>query len=69
MTVRLLIGFALLSLTGCETLNDAMVRRMFWDGGVSRSVERQILDGLERREKVPAVTEPGRPAPPELDRG
>jgi len=59
---------ALLLLSGCETLNDALVRQWFKDSGLSHKVKDQIWEGLERRESAP-VQRPATPAPAFLDQG
>ena len=59
----------LLLLSGCESLNDAVVRRWFEDPALSRRVGHQIKDGLERREATPAARPPAVPAPAFLDQG
>lgn len=59
----------LLFLSGCETLNETLVRQMFKDHGVSRRVSDQIRDGLERRKRVPPADMPKKPAPFFLDQG
>lgn len=64
--MALLLGLFFLS--GCESLNEALVRQMFTDHGVSRKVSDQIREGLERREKL-APAKPGKPAPAFLDQG
>lgn len=63
----LIAGFFLLA--GCETLNEALVRQMFKDHGVSRRVSDQIREGLERRIHRPPADAPATPAPPFLDQG
>ena len=66
-----LLGVALLAallLSGCETINDTLVRLKFKDWGASRSVRQQIREGLERRmDVVPAG--PKELAPPFMDLG
>jgi hypothetical protein len=59
---------ALLFLPGCETLNDAMIRHMLKEPGLSGAVRAQIREGLQKREKAPAAT-PQQAAPPFLDQG
>lgn len=54
-------------LTGCETLNDALVRHSFEDWGLSRNVGRQIREGLEKRKEAPPA--PAAPPPAFLDQG
>jgi hypothetical protein len=63
----LLLALALLS--GCETINDAVVRQWHKDAGLSRRVEHQIKEGLERRETKPPPTGPTMPAPEFMDEG
>ena len=58
---------ALLLLSGCASVNDMLVRQMFKDWGVSRSIRGQIWEGLERREAAPSF--PKKPAPPFMDQG
>ncbi len=58
----------LVFLSGCETLNEAAVRFMFIEHGVSRKMSDQIREGLERRKVQPAET-PVKTAPPFLDQG
>lgn len=70
MTLRyalLIVLFALFS--GCEALNDAIVRQMHKDWGVSRRTSDQIVEGLKRRkaEEPPAI--PKKEAPPFMDQG
>ncbi len=66
--LALLLALALALLPGCETLNDALVRRSFQDSGLSRGVDRQIREGLEKRKAQPAGLPP-RAAPAFLDQG
>lgn len=66
---RLLLAVAFLSLTGCETLNEAMVRHMMKEPGVSGEVLDQIRDGLQRREQAPPEKRESLPASPFLDQG
>ena len=63
----LIAGVLLLS--GCETLNEVLVRQMFKDHGVSRRVSDQIREGLEIRMNLPPADAPATPAPPFLDQG
>lgn len=65
--MALLLGLFFLS--GCESLNEALVRQMFTDHGVSRKVSDQIREGLERRQKLPQPDAPREPAPEFLDQG
>jgi len=60
---------ALASLTGCASLNDAVVRGWFTDRELSGRVHDQIRRGLEQREKVPVSPQPSRPSPAFLDQG
>ena len=64
-----LLLIALLFLPGCETLNEAMVRHMMKEPGVSGEVLDQIRDGLQRREQVPPAKGESLPASPFLDQG
>jgi hypothetical protein len=64
-----LLSLALALLSGCETLNDAVVRQWFRDSGLSRRISNQIREGLEIREDAPPATLPAIPAPPFLDEG
>ncbi|MBU5613057.1 hypothetical protein [Geomonas azotofigens] len=66
--MRRMVLLALLLLPGCETLNDAMIRHMLKEPGLSGKISDQIRDGLERREKAPSATVP-EAAPPFLDQG
>ncbi|MBJ6750685.1 hypothetical protein [Geomonas anaerohicana] len=68
MTLRMLLLLPALLLPGCETLNDAMVRHMLKEPGMSGRISDQIRDGLQRREKAPPATVPEAP-PPFLDQG
>lgn len=58
----------LLLLPGCASINDMLVRQMFKDWGVSRSISQQIKEGLERRREVPPPG-PKELAPPFMDMG
>jgi hypothetical protein len=60
---------ALLLLSGCETVNDTLVRQWFKDSGLSRRLNYRIREGLERREAAPPADVPRRPAPDFLDQG
>ena len=62
----LLLGFVLLS--GCETLNDTLVRQWFRDPALSHRMNYQIREGLERRDAAPEQV-PKLPAPGHLDQG
>ena len=66
---RPLVLALVLLLPGCEALNDALVRHSFKDTGLSRSVDRQIREGLERRMVAPKAKIQPRPAPAFLDQG
>ncbi|WP_224983063.1 hypothetical protein [Geomonas agri] len=68
MSLRMLLLLPTLLLPGCETLNDAMIRHMLKEPGLSGKISDQIRDGLERREKAPSATIP-EAAPPFLDQG
>jgi uncharacterized protein YceK len=66
-----LIGVALVAallLSGCETINDTLVRQKFKDWGASRSMKHQIREGLERR-RGSAPAGPQELAPPFMDLG
>lgn len=63
----LLLGFLLL--TGCETLNEAAVRYMMKEPGMSGEVLDQIRDGLQRRERVAPEKRESVPASPFMDQG
>jgi hypothetical protein len=60
---------ALLLLSGCEALNDSLVRLWFQEPGLSNRVNSQIREGLIRRMSAPAAQAPRRPAPAFLDLG
>jgi hypothetical protein len=60
---------ALVLLSGCEALNDTLVRQWFKDQGLSHRVNDQIREGLERRRGAPPANVPIRPASPFLDQG
>lgn len=64
-----LLLLALLFLPGCETLNEAMVRHMMKEPGMSGEVLDQIRNGLQRRERVPPEQRESVPASPFLDQG
>jgi hypothetical protein len=64
----LLLALVLALLSGCEGLNDALVRQWFKDSGLSRKVNEQIREGLERRKARPKDI-PRTPAPDFLDQG
>lgn len=64
-----LLLIALLFLPGCETLNEAMVRHMMKEPGVSGEVLDQIREGLQRRERLPPEKRESLPASPFLDQG
>lgn len=64
MTGRCFLLLAALSLlAGCETLNDAMLRHMLKEPGLSGKALDQIREGLERREKAPERRPRETPAP------
>ncbi len=63
----LLLGFLLL--TGCETLNEAAVRYMMKEPGMSGEVLDQIREGLQKREQAPPTKRESLPASPFLDQG
>lgn len=58
-------------LSGCESLNDVLVRQWFLDHGMSNKVGNQIREGLDRRMSAPPPkpAAPRRPAPEFLDQG
>jgi len=60
---------ALLLIAGCESLNEAFVRQMYTDHGISRRIEEQIREGLEKRKRLPATNIPASPAPSFFDQG
>lgn len=60
---------ALLLFSGCQALNDALVRQWLGDAGLSRRVHDQIREGMQRREKTPVPYLPAQPAPAFLDEG
>ena len=66
---KFLLILLLLFLSGCETLNDALVRQMMKEPGLSGSVLNRIREGLEKREGAPAAAEPRRYAPAFMDQG
>lgn len=68
MTRPLLLLLCVMLLSGCEALNEAVVRQMFKDRGVSRKLNIQILEGLEKRNKE-APAQPALRPPPFLDQG
>lgn len=59
----------LVLLSGCETINDAIVRQWHKDSGLGRRVNYQIREGLERREGAPPARGPKFPAPAFMDEG
>jgi hypothetical protein len=63
----LLLALALLS--GCETLNDTLVRETHKDWGINRRARAQIWKGLERRKEAPPQRAPTEPAPAFMDQG
>jgi predicted secreted Zn-dependent protease len=64
-----LLLLALVLLCGCESINDAFVRRAYQEWGVSRRTRAQIWKGLERRKDAPPQTGPRVPAPAFMDQG
>ncbi|MCM0082301.1 hypothetical protein L4X63_11945 [Geomonas sp. Red32] len=66
---RALVLVLLLTLTGCETINDAVVRSWLMDSGLGNRVNKQIKEGLKKKEISPPVTGPRFPAPQGLDQG
>jgi hypothetical protein len=60
---------ALLLLSGCAAINDAVVRHWLMEPGLSGRVNSQIREGLERRKSSPPARGPGFPAPEFLDQG
>lgn len=63
----LLLALALLP--GCEALNGALVRQSLKQWGLSRRLDSQIREGLEKRMTAPPAKTPTRPAPAFLDQG
>lgn len=59
----------LLLLSGCEALNDSLVRIWFQDLELGSRVNSQIREGLKRRMSAPAQDLPKRPTPVFLDQG
>ena len=59
---------ALLLLSGCETVNETLVRQLHKDSGLGRRVNHQIREGLERRKAAPGSV-PKSPAPAFMDQG
>ena len=60
---------ALALLSGCEGLNETLVRQLFRDSGLSNRVYYQIREGLERREAAPPARLPQNPAGDFPDQG
>ncbi|UFS69281.1 hypothetical protein LPW11_15425 [Geomonas sp. RF6] len=58
-------------LSGCEGMNDAMVRRWHMDRQLGTEMNDQIQEGYRRRMEVPPApaTAPKTPAPTGLDQG
>ena len=69
MSRPILLLAALLLFSGCQTLNDSLVRQWLGDAGLSRRVHDQIREGMQRREEAPAPYLPAKPAPAFLDEG
>ncbi|WP_239026949.1 hypothetical protein [Geomonas oryzisoli] len=69
MTSRVLLPLMLLFLSGCETLNDAMIRFTLKEPGLSGRISDQIREGLQRREKKPPMAAPQETPPPFMDQG
>jgi hypothetical protein len=63
--LALLLALPLLS--GCETINEALVRQIHKEPGLSRRMNNQIREGLERRKAAPPGTVPRRTAPGNMD--
>jgi len=59
---------SLLLFSGCQTLNDSLVRQWLGDPGLSRRVRDQIREGMLRRE-APVRYLPAQPAQAFLDEG
>jgi hypothetical protein len=64
-----LLLLPLLLLSGCQTVNDAFVRRWLMEPGLSRRLNSQIREGLQRRNAAAPARIPGRPAPEFIDQG
>ena len=58
---------ALPFLSGCETINEALVRQIHKEPGLSRRMHNQIREGLERRKAAPPGSIPKRTAPGNMD--
>ncbi|QXE92856.1 hypothetical protein [Geomonas subterranea] len=69
MMLRMLPLLALLFLPGCETFNDAMIRYMLKEPGLSGRFSDQIRNGLRKWEKTPPAALPNEAPPPFLDQG
>jgi len=63
----LLLALALLG--GCETINEALVRQLHKEPGLSGRVSRQIREGLEKRTTAAPGRAPKRQAPAFMDQG
>lgn len=59
---------ALFLLSGCETVNATLVRQMHREWGLSRRINDQIREGLERRMEAPGPVQM-KPVPPFMDQG
>ncbi|GFO57024.1 hypothetical protein GMSM_40310 [Geomonas sp. Red276] len=66
---RLIALATLLAVTGCESINDAVVRSWLMDSGLGNRVSKQIKEGLKKKEAAPPVTGPRFPAPQGMDQG
>ena len=60
---------ALVLLSGCEAVNEVLVRQLFKDSGLSRKVNYQIREGLEKRKGAPPANGHKGPAPAFMDQG
>jgi hypothetical protein len=67
--LAVLLAQSAVLLSGCESVNDALVRRWLMEPGLSRRVNSQIREGLERRNAAPSGRAPRTPAPEFLDEG
>lgn len=63
--LALLLALPLLS--GCETINEALVRQIHKEPGLSRRINNQIREGLERKKAAPPGSIPKRTAPGNMD--
>jgi hypothetical protein len=63
--MALLLALPLLS--GCQTINEALVRQIHKEPGLSRRMNTQIREGLEKRKAAPPGSIPRRTAPGNMD--